>query len=437
MRWAPMLVLAVGCAQPSPVDSASEPLAAPPPTTERTVGEVSSPGSNMAATASPPPAMSAPPPAPSWVEQVLRAHGGDDMGSWLAEAASLRLQVLVTVLSIGPEGPRIEGEHAYRVDAEYVYPASAIKTFVAVATLRHLRKTAAAEGDSPRRYPRFKRCDAPAGKCEVPKPDEDSDPDDDRDEEKLRVDREVRKLLAYSDNESFDRFYDLLGHRTLNASMVEMGFPSVRIHHRLTTRTARRTARRVLLLPLGAPAIRIPARTSDFVMTPTPARRLDVGDGYREGRKVIEGPMNFGEKNYASLRDLHRLHMAVVFPSLVPDAELGLSPPDHELLVGAMTGRLHPGKRGAVHKPMLPGLAEVVPKLDRLRYVNKSGRAYGFHLENAYVEDTAAGRGFFVTASIYANPNGILNDDDYAYEETSAPFLAAVGRGLATRLFSK
>ena len=83
---------------------------------------------------------------------------------------------------------------------------------------------------------------------------------------------------------------------------------------------------------------------------------------------------------------------------------------------------------------MLPGLREVID-VTRLRYTNKAGRAYGFHIDNAYVEDEPSGKGFFVTAAIYANPNGILNDDDYAYNDLSAPFLAAVGEALAKKVF--
>src|SRR5690606_41903794 len=81
-------------------------------------------------------------------------------------------------------------------------------------------------------------------------------------------------------------------------------------------------------------------------------------------------------------------------------------------------------------------LHDALPISKRIRYVNKSGRAYGFHLENAYVEDRESGSAFFVTAVIYANPDGVLNDDDYAYEEMSQPFFTALGTGLARALFT-
>ena len=369
-----------------------------------------------------------------WVLSALRATSAEDMATWLSQAEALRLQVLVTVVEKQGEQRHIVGKHGYRVDAEYFYPASAIKTFIAVAAMRHLRQLATEREIKIDQNTRFKRCKTAAGKCEVPEADEDEDEDDDEDEEKRRVGREVRAMLSYSDNDAYDRLYDLLGHRELNEAMGEMGFASVRFHHRLSTTSMRRTTRRVIIMPWGAPAIRKPPRVSDYVMPPTFAAEMDVGQSYRDARGIQKEPMSFREKNYASLRDLHLINIALLFPELAPDVKLSLSEDDRQLVLSPMTGHLLPGARGATHKPMLPGLREVID-VSRLRYVNKAGRAYGFHLDNAYVVDEPTGMGFFVTAAIYANPNGVLNDDDYAYEDVSAPFLAAVGEALAKKVF--
>jgi hypothetical protein len=99
-----------------------------------------------------------------------------------------------------------------------------------------------------------------------------------------------------------------------------------------------------------------------------------------------------------------------------------------------MSGPLAPLASARIHKPLLPGVLRVVDR-DRLRYVSKSGRALGFHLENAYIEDRSTGRGLFVTVAIYANPDGVLNDDVYAYESLSAPFLSTLGWALARVAF--
>ena len=80
------------------------------------------------------------------------------------------------------------------------------------------------------------------------------------------------------------------------------------------------------------------------------------------------------------------------------------------------------------------GIAEVVPR-PHLRIHDKIGRAYGFSIENAWVEDTRTGRGFFLAIVLYTNPDGVLNDDQYAYDTVADPFLATVGEVIARNVW--
>ncbi|NJK31756.1 MAG: hypothetical protein HC927_04665, partial [Deltaproteobacteria bacterium] len=153
----------------------------------------------------------------------------------------------------------------------------------------------------------------------------------------------------------------------------------------------------------------------------------------------VEQPLSFADKNYASVRDLHRLTIALVMPQAPDAVALGLSPAHREFLLAAMSedpleshnpvyvDDAHAGLR---YKTMLSGIGRVLP-IERIRYVNKPGRAYGFHLDAAYVEDTRSRRAMFVTVVIYANANEILNDDEYEYDEVTRPFLDDLGEVLA------
>lgn len=58
---------------------------------------------------------------------------------------------------------------------------------------------------------------------------------------------------------------------------------------------------------------------------------------------------------------------------------------------------------------------------------NKSGLAYGFITDNAYVEDAGSGARFFLAAVISVNVNGVYNDNDYAYKEVALPFMKRLG----------
>ena len=62
------------------------------------------------------------------------------------------------------------------------------------------------------------------------------------------------------------------------------------------------------------------------------------------------------------------------------------------------------------------------------------GQAYGFSLDNACIFDRETGRAFFLTAVVYTNANGILNDDAYEYDEIAHPFLEALAEACCLEL---
>ena len=180
---------------------------------------------------------------------------------------------------------------------------------------------------------------------------------------------------------------------------------------------------------------------------------LHVGDAYLDGDdKRVEGPLDFAPKNRAPLAVLQRALCMVVRPDVDCGGASGeqktgfaLSEADRELLLRAMrrlpresvNPRLsrdeHPD---AYVKFLLPGLRRVIPA-ERLRLYDKSGQAYGFTLDNAWVVDAGTNKSFFLAAALYANEDGVLNDDLYDYETVALPALAdiaeAVARGVAAR----
>lgn len=382
------------------------------------------------AVASAAPAASAAPRPEPWLERTLR-ESDPRWSAWLDQAEVLRLQILVT--EVTKDGPW--RTHALRADAEYFYPASAIKTFLAVAALRTLSRKA---GEEIPLGSRIIRCAERKPGCQPPK--EDEDPDQPPEEEKrkhdpkIRVGDEIRKMLSYSDNDSYNRLYDVVGHAELNEEMRSMGFDSVRFHHRMSAPAEEsRETLRVVVRPPGKAPIEIGKRTSTFEPPPTPAKALEVGTAYRDRKGLIEEPLSFANKNYVSLHDLQKITVSLLFPERPEAARLELTDAQRAHLVSSMTTSFKNRKHAAEHSPLTPGVIDAIGDKD-VRYVGKSGRAYGFHLENAYVEDRATGRAFFVTVTVYSNPDGVMNDDDYGYDEVTRPLLASLGSALAKAL---
>ena len=65
---------------------------------------------------------------------------------------------------------------------------------------------------------------------------------------------------------------------------------------------------------------------------------------------------------------------------------------------------------------------------DGIRIFSKSGEAYGYLIDNAYIVDFNKKIEFLLTAVIQVNENQIYNDDNYEYEEIGIPFLANLGK---------
>jgi hypothetical protein len=63
-----------------------------------------------------------------------------------------------------------------------------------------------------------------------------------------------------------------------------------------------------------------------------------------------------------------------------------------------------------------------------IRIFNKTGTAYGFLIDAAYIVDYNNKIEFMLSAVIYCNSDGIFNDDKYDYENMGHPFLKHLGR---------
>ncbi len=346
------------------------------------------------------------------------------------DVAQHRVQVLVTRVLPG-EGL---SEHGFRVDAELFYPASAIKTFVAVAALRQLQWLAAQQVpsqdrasvtiDSPLCLCRFgdKKCRLTADPTNVQSG-------------RITVGHEIRKMLLVSNNVAYNRLFDFVGHQQLNTTFARMGLASVRIRTRFQGGA---TGGRVSP-PMRVGSLRLPERVSQLSLGPAPAARSELGEAfYDDAGKLQDGPADFRFKNYASLRDLHRLMIGLVRPELPGAPELGIHAEHRRFLVAAMEqdprASANPEYRGNRYdierfKGLLRGARRALPASD-LRGVSKSGRAYGFEVDNAYLEHRPSGRAMFVTVAVYANPNQVINDNGYAYHLTGR-FVEALGEELA------
>ena len=353
-----------------------------------------------------------------------------------AKAQEHRIQFLVSYVNeTGADGkpgglPTLE-RHGFRVDAEYFYPASAVKTCAAVASMMRIAPMVGAGLHTPLVFhpvlPGERKESVDATNIEGGK---------------QTLGHIIRKMSLISSNEAFNRLYEFAGHQFLNESMWAAGLKDTKFIHRLSRRLPPEQNRKTPKIELkGRKRHVIPERHSPLDLKLEGLKGLDIGDAHiiPGTRTKAEEPMSFARKNQQSLVDLQNMLIMIVRP----DIDLGL--PGFKLLKHhrrflkkAMlqwpedsSNPITPGKKYNPFrfKPVLPGLLKVAPK-SRWHVYNKAGKAYGFRVENAYVVDRRTKRSVFITAAIYANPNKVVNDGKYAYNTLADPLIHALTRAV-------
>ncbi len=385
-----------------------------------------------------------PPPSPAKAaaapEPIARLLAAPALAEVLRHAAEHRIQIVVGLIEKDAAGKPSFRQVSWRAGAEYFYPASSVKLFAAVAALEKLHQLRAETGipvgvDTPLAYyPLFD-----GEKLE------DSDPTN-RENGRITVRHLLRKIFLVSDNEAFNKLYELVGQDGLAASLQKAGLEDARLVHRLDELRSPEENRKTPRIDFVDAGLlhSIPERTAPEMAAPPAMPGLLVGKGYLTGGGKVEKPMDFSGKNRLSLTSLQRGLCKVLRPELGcgPGGDFEIDEDDRKILGQAMAE--YPGQsKNPVYsaadypddsgKFLLPGLVKKIPK-EQLRISNKFGQAYGFSTENALVENLSNGKAIFVAATIYTNEDGILNDDRYEYEKVARPFFAALGEVLADLL---
>lgn len=369
------------------------------------------------------------PQGPIDLEALLRAD--QRCAPIVAKAREHRLQVLVSVPVVAADGA-VRLERSYLGDpSRYWYPASSIKLCGAVALLQRLQTYNQEHGAA-----------LGLDSALVVEPRFDGDRRVQQDETNvdagvLTVRHALRKLLLVSDNQAYNHCVDLCGPDDLNRQMWAAGLASTRLWHRLSEARTLQENRQTRTVRVDDAVF--PAREAPVELDNSPFSDRRIGVGYLSGGRRVDGPMSFDEKNAIALEDLQDLMVEVVRPEIDTGKRgfpaLGAR---HRAFLVRTMGELPRESRNPDYRDLEDhyckfvwrGVSRVVPR-EHLRVYDKVGRAYGFSTENAYVEDGRTGRGFFLSIVVYTNPDGVLNDDRYAYAETADPFLDAVGELVA------
>ena len=250
----------------------------------------------------------------------------------------------------------------------------------------------------------------------------------------------IKKALLVSDNDAYNRMYQFLGQQTINQSLHDKGYKDVRITRQFmgfSPEENRHTNQIRFIGHEGRLIYRQPAAYNpDSFYFP---HEIKMGKAhYDRNDSLVNEPIDFTYANNLSIEDLEQWLQSVLFPESV-----------------STTRRFHFSKNDYrfLYKYLSQFPSETnYPKYDSSKYYdsyvkfffkygshqlpagvrvfNKVGWAYGFLTDVSYVCDFANRVEFMLTATIYVNSDGILNDNKYDYDTVGYPFLYQLGQTL-------
>lgn len=341
------------------------------------------------------------------------------------------VQFIYTQIDKGANGIPALKHHYFNLNAaNYFYPASTVKFPVSILALQKLNElnlfgldknsTMITEQAFSGQTPVYNDPTSPTGKPSIA--------------------QYIKKILMVSDNDAYNRLYEFLGQEYINEQLHQKGYGDAQLLHRLSVPLSasenRHTNPVKMYDAIGSLIYEKPAQNNGIQY---PQRTDSLGRGYYNADTLIKRPMDFSSKNRISLEDLHTMLISLIYPSKVHASQrFNITAEDRQFLLKYMsqlpTESTFPPYSAdtasywpAYCKFLLFG-SEKGALPNNIRSFNKVGDAYGQLTDVAYIVDLEKNIEFFLSATIYCNTDGILNDDRYDYETIGLPFMKQLGK---------
>jgi len=349
----------------------------------------------------------------------------------LQNRKALKVQIIYTQINRQANNEPVFTPYYFNIDsAEYFYPASTVKMPVALLALQALHELSLPG------LGKNSTLITDAGYSRQSAVYNDPSTTDGR----PTVAQYVKKIFMVSDNDAFNRLYEFMGQQYINEKLHKMGYADAEILHRLqismTPDENRHTNAITFYDNAGKLLYRQPMQFNEKTYS---VRHDSVGTGYYSSEGLIHHAMDFSAKNRISLQDLTDVLRSVLFPQSVSQRQrFNFTDDDYRFVKQYMsqlpTESDYPPYSAdtaaywpAYDKFLFYG-AEKGPLLPNLRIFNKIGDAYGFLTDVACIVDFDRKIEFMLSARIYCNADGILNDDAYDYETVGMPFMKQLGK---------
>ena len=355
----------------------------------------------------------------------------------LKDPDTYRLQIIYTQIDRNKKGEPSFTHHTFRVDPnKYFNPASMVKMPLAFLALEKLHQLSSPQKNEPG-VPALNRDTRIAFDSSYPRQvimrKDGSAPG-----EIPTIGHLVKRAFLISENDPYNRFYQFMGQGPTNQILQTKGYSSVRITRQFmgfTDEQNRHTNAVRFYNPNGQEIYsQEPGYNRDSFSFPSP---ILIGNAHiNRQEQLVQGPFDFTRHNSISLADMQKMLQAVVFPTSLPKKNrFNFSEEDRLFLLQYLSQ--YPSETNYPKYDMSVFYDSYVKFFFQdsthqmppgVRVFNKVGWAYGFLTDVSYVVDTINRVDYFLSATLYVNSDGVVNDSKYDEETVGFPFLRELGR---------
>ncbi|AMJ64487.1 hypothetical protein AXW84_02880 [Hymenobacter sp. PAMC 26628] len=349
----------------------------------------------------------------------------------IADNPAYELQIIYTQIDRDAQNVPRFTPHTFHLNArQYFNPASLVKLPVVTLALEKLNDL-----HQPSLTRRTIMATGTAFRCQTAVPfaaPADSD-------QAATIGNYIKRMLLVSDNTAYNRLYEFLGQGPLNERLAQLGFPNARITRRFApcdTVANRHTNPISFHSATGDTIYKQPALTNPRPYA-SPLGPVSKGRAYRIGTRLVRQPYDFTTANHLPLADVSTLLRTLLFPESVPDPlRPHLTANDYSFLRYYLHATPHEAgfrpyasKRyfDTYKKYLYYGRNPAALAENGLRIYNIVGMSHGFLADVAYFADSLHQSEFLLSAVIYVNSDGVINDGLYEYETIGLPFFAQLG----------
>jgi hypothetical protein len=364
-----------------------------------------------------------------FMQDLLAGSKDSLVGEVLKHPETYRCQIIYTQINRDKKNKPSFTNYYYGYDSlQYFNPASTVKLPLAFLSLEKLHKlrSKGVDMNTIMQYDSSYSRQVPLNK------------DSTAENGKPSLAQFIRKAFLISDNDAYTRMYEFVGQETINRRLHAMGYPDLRITRRfmrMSPEENRHTNQVNFLRPDGSVIYTQPPVFNRDSFDFSHVNKMGMAY-YNADDSLVHQPIDFTMANNITVYHLQQLLQSVLFPVSVPARQrFDHTLTDQEFLYRFLSQ--YPSEtqypkydttvyydsyvkfffRDSTHR-MPPGI----------RVFNKVGWAYGCLTDVSYVADFKNKIEFMLTATIYVNSDGVLNDDKYDYDTIGWPFLYKLGQ---------